>query len=139
MVGIGTASPAGDETNHLLPNLRMASLAHRIGREDHETWPTVRELLWMATRGSAGCLGRDDLGVIEPGRSADIACWDLDTIDRVGVQDPLIGLVSTGLSSAATLVIVNGEALVEGGALARLDTQEITRTAQSALSLDRDF
>ena len=31
----------------------------------------------MATRGSAACLGRNDLGVLAPGKAVDIVCWDL--------------------------------------------------------------
>ena len=88
----------------------------------------------MATRGSAACLGRDDLGVIGPGRRADLAAWDLTTVDRIGVHDPLSGLLLTGLSSAASLVVVDGQVLIEDGRPTRLDTAAVAARARQALA-----
>ncbi|MCU1486360.1 MAG: trzN [Actinomycetia bacterium] len=114
-VGMGTTGSSSNDGSDLLGDLRLAALAHRTGEPDPERWPTARELLRAATRGSAACLGRRDLGSIEPGMRADLAAWDLRTVDRVGVHDPLAGLVLTGLSSHASLVAVGGQVLVEGG------------------------
>ncbi|MCU1375725.1 MAG: trzN, partial [Actinomycetia bacterium] len=78
------------------------------------------------------CLGRDDLGVLAPGRRADLAAWDLRTVDRVGVHDPLAGLVLTGLSSHASLVAVGGRILVEGG-VPTFDVAAIAARAREAV------
>lgn len=48
----------------------------------------------------------------------------------VGVHDPVAGLLLTGLSSAASLVVVDGEVLVEGGRPARLDPDQIAAEAR---------
>lgn len=113
-VGFGTTGSASNEGGNLLGDLRLAALAHRpADPNEPEKWLSARELLRMATRGSAECLGRPDLGVLEEGRAADIACWRLDGVDRVGVHDPAIGLIMTGLSDRASLVVVNGQVLVE--------------------------
>ena len=87
----------------------------------------------MATRGSAACLGRDDLGAIETGRCADLAAWDLRAVDRVGVHDPLAGLLSTGLSSKAAFVSVGGEILVDQGVPTMLDVDAIAARARAAI------
>ena len=114
-MGFGTTGSASNDGCNQLGDLRVAALAHRLGSADPEQWLTARELLAMATRGSARCLGRPALGVIEPGAAADLAAWDTTAVDRVGVHDPVIGLLMTGLSDRAELVTVAGEVVVRDG------------------------
>jgi 8-oxoguanine deaminase len=87
----------------------------------------------MATRGSAAALGRKDLGSIGPGMQADIAAWDLRTVDRIGVHDPLAGLLLTGISSRAALVAVGGEIVVENGEPTTLDVRAIAAHARECI------
>ena len=131
-VGFGTTGSASNDGSDLLGDLRLATLVHRRG--EPARWPSARELLRMATRGSAACLGRDDVGVLAVGMQADLAAWDMRTVDRVGVHDPLAGLVLTGLSSAASLVMVGGEVLVENGSATRLDPGAVAARARQALA-----
>lgn len=133
-VGFGTTGSASNDGADLLGDLRLAALAHRsTDPDDPERWPTARELLGAATTGSASCLGRPELGSLVPGARADLAAWDLRTVDRVGVHDPVAGLLLTGLSSAASLVVVEGEVLVEGGRPTRWDPDVIAADAREAL------
>jgi cytosine/adenosine deaminase-related metal-dependent hydrolase len=133
-VGFGTTGSASNDGANLLGDLRLAALAHRSSGPDPERWPSARELLGLATRGSAACLGRDDIGAIRPGMRADLAAWDMRAVDRVGVHDPVAGLVLTGLSSAASLVVVDGEVLVDHGRPARLDPAAVAAAARQALA-----
>ena len=133
-VGFGTTGSASNDGANVLGDLRIAALAHRSSDpEDPTRWPTARELLRAATRGSAACLGRDDLGVIAPGMRADLAGWDLRTVDRVGVHDPVAGLLLTGLSSHASFVMVEGEVLVRDGETTRLDVAGVAARARAAV------
>jgi 8-oxoguanine deaminase len=133
-VGFGTTGSASNDGADLLGDLRLAALAHRSSDpDDPSRWLTARELLRAATRGSADCLGRDDLGRIAPGARADLVGWDLRTVDRVGVHDPVAGLVLTGLSSHASLVVVEGEVLIEHGTPTRLDVDAIAARAHAAV------
>lgn len=132
-VGFGTTGSASNDGSNVLGDLRVAALAHRMASPDPEHWPTARELVRMATAGSAACLGRSDLGVIEPGRAADLACWDLTTVDRVGIHDPVAGLLLTGLSDIARLVLVDGEILVEDGQPAQVDPREVALAARAVV------
>jgi cytosine/adenosine deaminase-related metal-dependent hydrolase len=56
---------------------------------------TAREVLWLATRGGAAVLGRDDIGCLAPGMAADIIGYRLDTLELAGgaLHDPLASLV----------------------------------------------
>jgi len=132
-VGFGTTGSASNDGANLLGDLRLAALVHRTGEQDPERWPTARELLAMATRGSAACLGRPELGRVEVGAAADLSCWDLGTVDRVGQADPLIGLVLAGLSDRAHTVICAGEVVVRHGQLITADERELARRANSLL------
>ena len=132
-LGFGTTGSASNDGANLLGDLRLAALAHRSGDPDPARWPSARELLRMATRGSAAALGRDDLGALAPGMQADLAAWDLQTVDRVGVHDPLAGLLLTGLSTHASLVAVGGEILVEDGAATSIDVAAIAAYARECI------
>ena len=133
-LGFGTTGSASNDGANLLGDLRIAALAHRGTEPDDPTrWPSARELLRMTTRGSALCLGRPDLGMLAPGMQADIAAWDMHSIDRIGVHDPLAGLVLTGLSTRAAFVAVGGEVLVEGGEPTRLDVAAIAARARAVI------
>lgn len=136
-LGMGTTGSASNDGANLLGDLRIAALVHRDERVPPDAWPSARELVWAATRGSATCLGRPALGWIGPGSAADFAAWDLHTVDRFGIQDPVAGLLLTGLSSAASLVVVAGRTVVEGGAPVGFDPARIATEAWSVLGVDR--
>ena len=48
-----------------------------------------KDALRWATRGSAACLGRTDIGAIAPGLQADLALYRLDELRYSGAGDPL--------------------------------------------------
>jgi cytosine/adenosine deaminase-related metal-dependent hydrolase len=133
-LGFGTTGSASNDGANLLGDLRVAALVHRIG-EDPARWLSARELLDAATRGSAGCLGRPELGRIEIGAAADLAAWDVDSVDRVGVDDPIVGLLLCGLSDRASFVAVGGRVVVEHGRLVTADEDELAARAREALPL----
>jgi cytosine/adenosine deaminase-related metal-dependent hydrolase len=132
-VGFGTTGSASNDGGNQLGDLRLAALAHRTGEPDPERWPTARELVRIATRGSAACLGRDRLGVLAPGLAADIAAWDLRTVDRVGVHDPVVGLLLAGLSDRTSFVVVGGQVVVRDGRCTTVDEDRVARAARRAL------
>ena len=132
-VGIGTTGSASNDGANLLGDLRVAALAHRVG-DDPDRWLSARELLSMATRGSAACLGRQgELGVVAVGAAADLAAWDLSTVDRVGIGDPLVGLVLCGLSDRAHTVVVGGRSVVRDGRLVAADEADIAARARTLI------
>ncbi len=132
-VGFGTTGSASNDGGNQMGDMRLAALSHRQHSPDPERWLSVRELLAMSTRGSAKCLSRSALGTITPGAAADIAAWDITTVDRVGVHDPVIGLLLTGLSDRADLVIAAGEVVVQDGRCISVDEDEVAAAARATL------
>ncbi len=132
-VGFGTTGSASNDGCNQLGDVRLAALAHRTTDREPANWPSIRELLRMATRGSADCLGRSQLGRLTTGSAADVAAWRLDSVDRVGVHDPVAGLVLTGISDRCELVVVAGEVIVRAGRCTTVDESKVGRTHGSPM------
>lgn len=131
-VGFGTTGSASNDGCNQLGDIRLAALAHRTTDRDPTLWPSIRELLRLATRGSADCLGRPALGRLTPGSAADVAAWSLSSIDRVGVHDPVAGLVLTGISDRCELVVVAGKIVVRNGKCTTIDEAALAQRVKVA-------
>jgi cytosine/adenosine deaminase-related metal-dependent hydrolase len=116
-VGLGIDGAASNEVGRLQAELRQAlyTARQRAGRAD-VFMPA--DALRLGTAGGATCLGRDDLGRLEPGLRADVVVWPGD--DLADVADPLTGLV-LGPDRLARHVFVGGEAVVRDGELLGAD------------------
>jgi cytosine/adenosine deaminase-related metal-dependent hydrolase len=123
-VGLGVDGSASNERGDLGLEVKQALLAAR-GR-DGPTALTARDALRLGTRGGAAVLGRDDLGSLEPGRSADLAVWRTDGLELAGAADPVAGLVLSGPHRVDRLLVA-GEEVVRDGRLVRADEDEIAR------------
>jgi cytosine/adenosine deaminase-related metal-dependent hydrolase len=86
----------------------------------------------MATRGGAACLGRDDIGSLEPGKAADLVMVDTRRLSYAGAgSDPLAALVFTPFPEPVDTVIVNGRVVVEGGRLVGVDVPALVERADA--------
>jgi cytosine/adenosine deaminase-related metal-dependent hydrolase len=82
---------------------------------------TSRQVLEMATRGSASVLGRDDIGSLEPGKCADFFAVNLNSINYSGAHhDPVAALVFCAPVSA-DYTVVGGELIVKDGRMQTVD------------------
>ena len=93
---------------------------------------SAREALWIATRGGAQVLGRDDIGQIAPGKRADLAIWDVSGLDSAGSWDKA-ALLLAGPTRVRDL-FVEGRQVVRDGQVVTLDLGRVieaqTRLAQ---------
>ena len=128
-VGLGVDGSASNDTSNMLAEARQALLAHRLGA-DPSAWVTAEEALWMATRGGAACLGRDDIGSLEPGKAADLILIDQRRLSYAGSgDDPLAALVFSPWPEPVDTVMVNGRIVVEGGQLVGVDVPALVERA----------
>jgi len=123
-VGLGVDGSASNDGSHLLAEARQALLLHRVLGDPAAI--TAHEALWLATRGGAAVLGRDDIGLLAPGMAADIIGYRLDTLALAGgaIHDPLAALVFCQ-PPAVDLSIINGRVRVRDGHLLDLDQQAL--------------
>jgi cytosine/adenosine deaminase-related metal-dependent hydrolase len=118
-VGIGVDGSASNDSSHLLAEARVALLLQRVGGNPAAL--TAREALWLATRGGARVLGRNDVGRLAAGKAADIIGFRLDRLDYAGaLHDPLGALVFCN-PQRVDLSVINGRVIVEGGSLLTVD------------------
>ena len=119
-VGLGVDGSASNDASHLLAEARQALLLARVG--SHAGAVDAREALWIATRGGARVLGRQDIGHIAPGMAADVVAFDLDDLAYAGaLHDPLAALVFCA-PSRAWLSVVDGRVVVRDGRVTTVDT-----------------
>jgi cytosine/adenosine deaminase-related metal-dependent hydrolase len=128
-VGLGVDGSASNDTSNMMAELRQALLAHRPGH-DPARWLTARDVLRLATRGGARCLGRDDLGSLEPGKAADLILVETRRLSYAGAgSDILAALVFSPFPEPVDTVIVNGRLRVEGGRLVGVDVEALVERA----------
>ncbi len=116
-VGLGVDGVASNEQGTLVTELRQALWSARQGTGDPAAL-TAADALDMGTRGGADCLGRDDIGRLEPGARADLVVWPGG--DLGDVPDPVEALV-LGPDRTARHVLVGGEPVVRDGEVVGLD------------------
>ncbi len=118
-VGLGVDGSASNDSSHLLAEARMAMLLQRVSGNPRGL--TAREALYIATRGGAAVLGRDDIGQLAPGFAADFIAFRLDRLDYAGaLHDPVAALVFC-TPQRVDLSIINGRVVVENGQLLTVD------------------
>jgi 8-oxoguanine deaminase len=128
-VGLGVDGSASNDSSNLMQEVRAAFLLQRgrygIGKVSH------RDALRWATKGSAACTGRADVGDIAVGMLADLALFKLDELRFSGIGDPLAALVLCG-AHRADRVMVGGRWIVENGQIPGLDVADLIRRHSAA-------
>jgi 8-oxoguanine deaminase len=122
-VSIAVDGSASNDSGHMLGEARLALLLQRVahGPVKGPSALTAREVLEIATLGGAQVLGRDDIGALAPGMSADIVSIPLDDIGVAGaLHDPLAALFFCHVPRVAHS-IVDGRVVVRDGQLTTLE------------------
>lgn len=118
-VGLGVDGSASNDGSHMLAEARLALLLQRV--QGNPAALTGEEALWLATRGGAAVLRRDDVGQLGTGKAADVIAFDLHTLPYTGaLHNPLDALLLCAPQSV-DLSIINGRIVVEDGELRTLD------------------
>jgi cytosine/adenosine deaminase-related metal-dependent hydrolase len=115
-VSLAVDGSASNDSSNMLSEIRNALLLSRLREE--QRWLSARDVLWMATRGGAQVLGKNDVGELAVGKHADIAMFSVDSIEYAGgMSDPLASLVFTVRTTPVDHLIVNGKVQVRNGKL----------------------
>jgi 8-oxoguanine deaminase len=121
-VGLGVDGSASNDSSNMLAEARQALLLQRLGHGAAAI--SVQQALRMATMGGAQCLGRTDIGSLEPGKRADIALFDLRDPAYSGAEDPVAALLLCAPSTVRTLV-VEGRVVVDDHKLTTLEMRPL--------------
>ncbi|HHB81094.1 MAG TPA: 8-oxoguanine deaminase, partial [Aliiroseovarius sp.] len=120
-VGLGVDGSASNDSGNLIDEARQAMLLQRVARGADQM--SAREALHIATRGGAQVLGRNDTGQLAPGKRADIAIWDMCSIEAAGSWDK-VALLLAGPRKVRDL-FVEGRQIVRDYHLTTLDLPKI--------------
>jgi len=121
-VGLGTDSASSVGALDMLAEARVTALLAGLSAED---------VLRMATLGSATAIGMGSVtGSIEPGKAADLVCWDLSTLASQAARRPVDSLIFAATRAQVTDVWLSGRAAVRDGHLLTFDEQELRALAR---------
>ncbi|HEX4834874.1 MAG TPA: 8-oxoguanine deaminase [bacterium] len=126
-VGLAVDGSASNDAGHMLAEARLGMLVARVHPHG---WMSAREALWIATRGGASCLGRDDIGSLEVGKRADIALIPVDGVAAAGAEADLVAAAVYCAPQRVRHLFVNGRSVVHRGRLVTADEDEIAETAR---------
>ncbi|WP_417262770.1 8-oxoguanine deaminase [Celeribacter sp.] len=122
-VGLGVDGSASNDSGNLIIEARTAMLLQRVTFGADKMSP--REMLWIATRGGAEVLGRHDIGILAPGKRADIAVWDMADVEAAGSWDPA-ALLLAGPMMVKDL-FVEGRHVVADSWVTTMDVPSVVR------------
>ena len=115
-VGLGCDGSSSADSASLWQEARLSMLQGKL--RSGPSAMTARTALEIATRGGAGCLGRQgEIGELSVGAVADLATWKLDGLPFAGVLDDLIEGWLRGGPTSAWNTIVAGKSVVRTGEL----------------------
>jgi len=127
--GLGTDSTFNNSTFDLFKEMRVASL--QLSHNDNELVVNAFDIIELATLGGASVLGMEnDIGSLEPGKSADIVSVHLTD----GVSSPLCNIekliVNRGDSCQVRQVWVRGKQVVKDSMLTTIDSKNLSNRVQ---------
>lgn len=131
-VGLGTDGSAHGGLD-LFREMRLfrgvMNVTRGVGTADSCVMP-AETLLTMATRGGAAALMEPDLGVIEPGATADLIALDTDAPHLWPTQNLVHSLVESASGADVRHSIVNGKLLMRDRELLTIDRERVRREAE---------
>jgi cytosine/adenosine deaminase-related metal-dependent hydrolase len=136
-VSIGMDGTTINDDEDMLQELRLVAKLHRQPRGlQYAAAPTSEDVLRMATAGGARSMTLEStIGVLEPGKKADVVVIDLDRIEHPYL-DPRVHVVDAILYRARGMdvdtVLVDGEVVLRDRAFVKVDENEILRELRSS-------
>lgn len=134
-VGLGVDGSASNDAGHLLAEARQAMLLQRVAPDRYLSEEpgdrfgfagdaaamTARDALELATRGSAEVLGRDDIGHLAPGMSADFIAVDMNRVAYAGALHDPVAALTFCQPGTVDWSVINGGVVVEEGHLTTIE------------------
>lgn len=127
-VGLGVDGSASNDSSNLLDEVRQTLLLNRLAVSPGTgkgPLLTARMALELATRGGAGVLGRDDIGVLAQGYAADFIAIDLNRVEFAGALHDPVAAVVLSAPHRVDHSWVAGRPLVQHGQVVGVDLEAL--------------
>ncbi|GAB4285348.1 MAG: 8-oxoguanine deaminase [Candidatus Rifleibacteriota bacterium] len=135
-VSLAVDGSASNDCSNMMLEVRNCLLLQRVLKT--ADCINAKDVLKIATMGGAKVIGRDDIGLLQPGFEADLIGFRLDSLRQAGSStDPLAALVFCAVDQV-DLSVVHGELLIEKGEFTRFSKDEIAEIVkqQNARSIE---
>ena len=132
VVGLGTDGPAVGHRQDPFEVMKQAVLVHRALAVDPSVI-TSETVLEAALLGGAGFTGFD-VGVLAPGRLADMAVIDVTGPSCVPSQKTATTVVNSVTGANVRTVVVDGRVVVDDARCVTVDEQEVIEEAERAVA-----
>lgn len=123
-VALGTDGAASNNTLNMFRELATLTLIHK-GTNHDALAVSAREGFKIATKNGALAMGRDDIGEIIPGNTADLVIINLDAPNMQPVNDPIAALAYSANGSEVDTVMVNGRIIMENRVFLTIDAERV--------------
>ena len=130
-VALGTDGAASNNNLNLFEEMHLAAVLHN-GFTHDPTLMRPAQVLAMATSHGAKLQGREDTGVLEAGKKADVIALDLRRPHLYPNLDALALTVYAAQGSDVVMTMVDGKILYENGEFLTLDADKILYEANAA-------
>jgi cytosine/adenosine deaminase-related metal-dependent hydrolase len=127
LVSLAVDGAASNESADMISEMHSAWHTHRAAKGAGAT--TVEEVVRWATVNGARVLGFPGIGVLAPGKLADLAIFNLSSPRYFGLHDPLTGPVAGAGAADLKMLMVGGRIVVENGAIPGLDLEKLRHDA----------
>ena len=127
-IGIAVDGSASNDSSDMLGEMRNALLLGRVKYGSQAL--TARDVFKMGSENGAKMLNFGNVGRLEEGWAADLACFDVSGIAFAGSHsDPIAALLFCGCDHTAQYTIVNGQVVVDNRLVCGVDEEELARKA----------
>jgi cytosine/adenosine deaminase-related metal-dependent hydrolase len=128
--GVNVALGTDTNPQSVIEAMRWAAVCSKIIERNTEA-TTAAHAFDAATLGGAQALGRDDLGRIAPGATADLVLWKASSWGMTPLRDPIKNIVYNATAEDVDRVYVGGRLVVEGGRVLAADEAKILADLQA--------
>ena len=129
-IGLGLDGGTND-TSDMFNTMRVAVGLQRVRSLRAEVYPSVSDVLRLATIEGATTLGMDgDIGSLTPGKKADVLILNPHTINFAPGWDWVSQIVFNGQSANVESVMIDGRPLKVSGKIINANQEEIVRAAE---------
>jgi cytosine/adenosine deaminase-related metal-dependent hydrolase len=128
--GINVALGTDTNPQSVIEAMRWAAVCSKIVERNTEA-TTAAHAFDAATLGGARALGRDDLGRIAVGATADLVLWKAASWTMTPLRDPIKNIVYNATAEDVDRVYVGGRLVVEGGRVLAADEAKILADLQA--------
>jgi 5-methylthioadenosine/S-adenosylhomocysteine deaminase len=127
---LGTDGAASNDSQNMIEVMKAAVLLQKVHHCDPIAL-SARQVFSMATdEGAATVKMEDQIGSLTPGKRADILAVDLSLPNTTPCFDPIASIVYSASERNIRDVFIEGQLVLEGGQMTRVDEGDLARRAQ---------